>query len=67
MPNFLSAAWCVEAFHRLGVLDVKSLNLVDALFLLDGERRERNKKKIKIISMGEGCSPRAELVLLTVL
>jgi hypothetical protein len=39
VPSFLSAAWHLEAFQRLGVQDVESLILVDALFLLDGGRR----------------------------
>jgi hypothetical protein len=37
--NFLSVTWCGEDFHRLRGHDVKSLILVDALFLLDGGRR----------------------------
>jgi hypothetical protein len=46
VPNFLSEAWCGEAFHGLRVQEVQSLILVDALFLLDGgKRRERKKKK----------------------
>jgi hypothetical protein len=36
-----------QAFHRLGVHDVESLILVDALFLLDGGRRREGKKKEK--------------------
>jgi hypothetical protein len=46
MPNFLIVTCCGEAFHGLEVQDVKSLILVDALFLLDGGwRRERKKKE----------------------
>jgi hypothetical protein len=33
-PDFLSAVWRGEAFHRLGVQDIESLILVDALVLL---------------------------------
>jgi hypothetical protein len=32
-------------FHRLSVQDVETLILVDALFLLDGGRREGKKRK----------------------
>jgi hypothetical protein len=39
--------WHGEAFHRLGVQDVKSLILVGALFLLDGGIRREGKKKEK--------------------
>jgi hypothetical protein len=47
-PNFLSVTWHGEAFHRLGVHDVKSLILVDALFPLDrGKRREGKIKEKK--------------------
>jgi hypothetical protein len=46
-PNLLSFTWCGEAFHGLGVQDVKSLILVDALFPLDGGRRREGKKKEK--------------------
>jgi hypothetical protein len=35
--------WHGEAFHRLGVQDVKSLILVDALSLFDGGRRREGK------------------------
>jgi hypothetical protein len=35
------------AFHGLGVHDVKSLILVDALFLLGGRKRREGKKKRK--------------------
>jgi hypothetical protein len=45
VPNFLSAVWHGDAFHRLGIQDVESLTLVDALFLLDGGRRREGKKK----------------------
>jgi hypothetical protein len=41
--TFLSVVWCGEAFHRLGVQDVKSLILVDALSLFDGGRRREGK------------------------
>jgi hypothetical protein len=37
----------VEAFHRLGVHNVESLILVDALFLLDGGRKREGKKREK--------------------
>jgi hypothetical protein len=43
--NFLSVTWHGEAFHGLGVQVVKSLILVDALFPLDGGRREGEKKE----------------------
>jgi hypothetical protein len=46
-PNFLSVVWHGEAFHRLGVQDVVSLILVDALFPLGGGRRREGKKKEK--------------------
>jgi hypothetical protein len=46
-PNFLSIMWGGEAFHGLGVQDVKNLILVSALFLLDGGRRREGKKKEK--------------------
>jgi hypothetical protein len=46
-PNFLSIIWCGEAFHGLGVQDVKSLIQVGALFPLDGGRRIKGKKKEK--------------------
>jgi hypothetical protein len=45
--TFLSAAWHGEAFHGLGFQDVRSLILVDALFLLDGGRRMKERKKKK--------------------
>jgi hypothetical protein len=45
VPYFLSVTWQREAFHGLGVHDVKSLILVAALFLLDGGRRREGKKK----------------------
>jgi hypothetical protein len=66
-PNFLSIMWHGEAFHGLVVQDVKSLILVDALFLLDeGRRREgkKKKKKRKKITMGEEGFPRAGPTLL---
>jgi hypothetical protein len=44
-PTFLSAAWSGEAFHRLEVHEIKSLIMVDVLFLLDGESRREEKKK----------------------
>jgi hypothetical protein len=47
VPNFLSVTWCGEAFHGLGVQDVKTLILVDALFPLSGERKRGRKKKGK--------------------
>jgi hypothetical protein len=40
------------AFHGLGVQEVESLILVDALFLLDGGRRREGNKEKKI-TMGE--------------
>jgi hypothetical protein len=43
-PNFLSVTWLGEAFHGLGVQDVESLILIDALFPLDGGRRREGKK-----------------------
>jgi hypothetical protein len=47
--------WHEEAFHRLGVHDVESLILVDALFPLDGGRkREGKKKEIKNTHHGGG-------------
>jgi hypothetical protein len=46
-PNFLSVTWYREAFHRLGVQDVRSFILVGALFPLDGGRRRDVKKKEK--------------------
>jgi hypothetical protein len=45
IPNFVSAAWCGDVFHRVVVHDVESLILVDALFLLDGEGEEKERKK----------------------
>jgi hypothetical protein len=47
VPKFLSAAWQGKDSHRLGVQDVESLILVDALFLLDGGRRREEKKETK--------------------
>jgi hypothetical protein len=47
VPNFLSVTWCGEAFHKLGVQDVESLILFDALFLFDGVRRSEGKKNKK--------------------
>jgi hypothetical protein len=44
VPTFLSAEWSEEAFHRPGAQDVESLILVNALFQLDGGRREGKKK-----------------------
>jgi hypothetical protein len=44
-PNFLSVTWLGEAFHGLGVQDVESLILIDALFPLDGGRRRERKEK----------------------
>jgi hypothetical protein len=61
--NFLSAAWCREAFHGLGVWDVESLILVDVLFPLNGERTREGKKKI---TMGEKDFPRTGPTLLAV-
>jgi hypothetical protein len=60
--------WHGEAFHGLGIQDVKSLILVDPLFLLNrGKRRERKKKeKEKKISIGEDGFPRAVPALLAV-
>jgi hypothetical protein len=46
-PIFLSVMWLGVAFHGLGVHDVKSLILVDALFLLGGRKRREGKKKRK--------------------
>jgi hypothetical protein len=46
-PNFLSTVWHGEAFHGLGVQDVESLILIDALFLLDGGRRRKRKNEKK--------------------
>jgi hypothetical protein len=43
-PDFLSAVWR-EASHELGVQDVESLILIDALFPLDGGRRREGKEK----------------------
>jgi hypothetical protein len=42
-PNFLSVTWHGEAFPGVEVQNVKSLILVDALFLLDGGRRREGK------------------------
>jgi hypothetical protein len=42
-PNFLTAPRHGEAFHGLGVQDVDSMNLIDALFVpYGGRRREKN-------------------------
>jgi hypothetical protein len=67
-PNFLSIMWGGEAFHGLGVQDVKNLILVGALFLLDGGRRREGKKKEKKkkITMGKEGFPRARSTLLAV-
>jgi hypothetical protein len=46
-PNFLSVTCCGEAFPGLGVQGVVGLNLLGALFLLDGGRRREEKKKEK--------------------
>jgi hypothetical protein len=48
LPNFLSATGHGEAFHGLGVQDVKSLILVDSLFPLDGGRRKEGNKEKKL-------------------
>jgi hypothetical protein len=66
VPNFLSAAWCGEAFHRLVVQDVESLVLVDALFPLDGGRRREGKLE-KNIAMEEEGFPGARPTLQAVL
>jgi hypothetical protein len=58
VSNFLSEVWCGEAFHGLGIQDVKSLILVDALFPLDVERRREAKKKIAMDEEGfPGAGP----------
>jgi hypothetical protein len=57
VPNFLSAAWCWEAFHGLRVQNVKSLILVDVIFLLDGRWRREGKKEKKNQSHREGEFP----------
>jgi hypothetical protein len=64
VPNFLSAVWHGDAFHRLGIQDVESLTLVDALFLLDGGRRREGKKKN---CHGGGRFPGTGPILLAVL
>jgi hypothetical protein len=46
-PTFLGAALSGEAFHRLEVQDVTEFDSVDALFLLDGGRREGKKRREK--------------------
>jgi hypothetical protein len=65
-PDFLSVVWHREAFHSLGVQDVESLILVDALFPLDGGRRKERRKKEKKIAVGEEGFPRAGPALLAV-
>jgi hypothetical protein len=62
--TFLSAVWHAKAFHGLGVQDVKSLILVDALFLLDRERRKGKKNKLL---WGEEGFPGAGPALMSVL
>jgi hypothetical protein len=47
VPNLISVAWWGEVFHRLGVQNVESLILGDALFPLEGGRRRERKKKEK--------------------
>jgi hypothetical protein len=44
-PNFFSVRWHGEAFHELGVQSIDGLILVDALFMLEGEKRREGKKK----------------------
>jgi hypothetical protein len=44
-PDFLSASWYGEAFHKLGVQDVDSLILVNAFFHLMEEEEEKERKK----------------------
>jgi hypothetical protein len=43
--NFLSVTWHGEAFHRLGVHDIESFILLDALFPLDGGREGKRKEE----------------------
>jgi hypothetical protein len=59
VPNFLSAASYGEAFHGLRFHDIKSLILVDALFLLEGRRKREGEKKEKEkqITVGEEGFP----------
>jgi hypothetical protein len=47
VPMFLSVTGYGETFHRLVVQDVESVILVDALFLLDGGREVKERKKKK--------------------
>jgi hypothetical protein len=51
-PNFLSAVWHGEAFHRLGVQDVKSLILLMFYFHLMEEGEEKKKRKINHHGVG---------------
>jgi hypothetical protein len=60
VPNFLSVMWHGEDFQGLGVQDVKSLIMVDALFpLYGGSRREgkRKEKENKKSAWGRRVSP----------
>jgi hypothetical protein len=67
-PNFVSIAWLWEAFHGLGIQDVKSLILVGGLFPLDaGRRREGKKKEKKKIAVGKEGFALAGPTLLAVL
>jgi hypothetical protein len=67
--SFLSVMWCGEAFHGIGVQDVESLIVVNALFPLDRGRRREGKKKEKEnkITMGKegfpGAGPASLLVM----